>query len=70
MNANNWALGELVVGIGDRSRPGTLLSGVLSFSRNETFGRDLLAYPTTPLDGGGTGQNRMASVHGGDDNTH
>ncbi len=67
IDVNDWALEEVVVGIGNRYRTGTLLSGIRLFSRNETFGRDLLACPATPLDGGGTGQNRMALVHGGDD---
>jgi hypothetical protein len=67
IDANDWALREMVVEIGDRSRAGKLFSGICLFLRNEILRRDLLAHPKTPLDGSGTGQNRMAQVYGGDD---
>ncbi len=60
IDANDWALREMVVGIRDRSRAGKWFSGICLFSRNEILGRDLPACPMTPLDGSGTGQNRMA----------
>jgi hypothetical protein len=66
IDANNWALGEVVVGIGDRSRIDMLLSEFCSFLRNETSGKDLLACPMNLSDCGVTGQNRMVLVHGGD----
>jgi hypothetical protein len=46
---------------------GKLFSEICLLSRNEILRRDLLARPTTPLDGCGTGQNRMAPVYGEDD---
>ncbi len=67
IDANNWAIREMVVGIGDRSRTGKLFTGICLFSRNEILRRDLPACPMTSLDGSGTGQNRMVSVYGGDD---
>ncbi len=60
LDANNWALREMVVGIRDRSRAGKWFSKSCLFTRNEILRRDLLAHPPTSLDGSGTGQNRMA----------
>jgi hypothetical protein len=45
IDANDEALREMVVGIGDRSRAGKGFSGICSFSRNEILRRDLPARP-------------------------
>ncbi len=45
IDANDEALREMVVGIGDRSRAGKGLSGICSFSMNKILRRDLPARP-------------------------